>query len=181
MDKERKKKRNVTWLDTIIVYNTDCISDRLDEKKEKKWGWKSESFVGKCFVSALPFSEFCRKIWWISKPPKNHRWHSVVNFTLNFLFFLLKLLLVIQNLSYFSVFKLWKKYRRILKEYSHWFQLITSMQFLSAILSFTLLNQVLPEKITTINLFCFKNDQLWLIVIASVHDKKMHLTFYEGW
>ena len=60
MDKERKKKRNVTWLDTIIVYNTDCISDILDEKGEKMRLEKvsvrqQKSFVEKCFVSALNF------------------------------------------------------------------------------------------------------------------------------
>ena len=36
MDKERREKRNVTWLHTIIVYNADCISDILDEKSWKK-------------------------------------------------------------------------------------------------------------------------------------------------
>jgi len=115
MDKERKKKRNVTWLDTIIVYNTDCISDILDEKKEKKWGWKSESFVGKCFVSALPFSKFCRKIWWISKPPKNHRWHSVVNFTLNFLFFPFEASFSNSKLILFFCFQIMKKIQAYLK------------------------------------------------------------------
>ena len=37
MDKERREKRNVTWLHTVIVYNTDCISDILDEEKRKKY------------------------------------------------------------------------------------------------------------------------------------------------
>jgi hypothetical protein len=49
-EREREREREtVTWLDTIIVYNTDCISDILDEKNEaeKERRQEEESFVSR--------------------------------------------------------------------------------------------------------------------------------------